>query len=344
MKITYFLYVIVFTSLSANATSFKDFVDIRATGANLSNEDNSLAIERALTIAFKRNIRCYIPSGTWRIKQPINIQRALRNSELTKEELFKNSLFIYGESSLSIIQNNGTDATFIFKNSYAQANDNLIKINQFTFDGITILGNQNSTDGIHFTGFAQNFLFENITVSKNGGHGIYLENCNHIYLKNIKASFNGFKGIPEKYHAGLYIKNANNVSISHLKTTSNYDGLSINNCRGVSVTGATIENNYRHGIHVLGVKGAALFGNYIVNNNTSAQNMFGHGIYIDTSIDTKENFTSGIVCSGNFISAGAQKLLYAIYIKEGRFIKITGNHFEYYTAETPIFVSAFCDQ
>ena len=242
----------------AESVSVKDF---GAVGDGTT--DDTVAIQAALNSLPSLGGSIYLPSGTYLIKNTININ---------------NRVHFYGDGFTEV---NTSPAITVIKKSATFTDNAAIIINaaagasileNFTVDGAS--GNQ--FDGIQV--FAPRVVIRQVSVINQGRHGIRIGadtagiNCNIWRLDQIVLSNNT--------NYGLFInsngQNANSGCATGVTASSNQTGVFLQNCAANTFVNCHCESNTTYGLYFHPTSNHNIFVGGDFENNTTKN------IYIDT--------------------------------------------------------------
>ena len=128
---------------------------------------------------------------------------------------------------------------------------------------------------------SNNCIIRENTIS-NAYHGIYLDNCSGVTVKNNACLFNK--------NEGVYIESSNNCTITSNTCENNNEGIRLESSSNCTIMDNTCSSNNRDGIYLLDSS------NSIIEHNTCSFNS-NHGICLNDSIDC--TITSNIITSNN---------------------------------------------
>jgi hypothetical protein len=165
-----------------------------------------------------------------------------------------------------------------------------------------ITGNEQSGPGIEAT-YINEIYIEGVTVSRNGGHGIVLDECyEDPRVSDSLLTYNK--------HSGLEILGCHDIVVCGNHFEENLDAVRCLDAFNLCLTGNNIDDHLRHGVVIENTYGSVVSGNMIEECNDT-------GIVLDRDC-------YGITISANVI---AHEMKCGIDLRDAHGCAVTGNSF-----------------
>lgn len=184
----------------------------------------------------------YLAPGTVEIDQPLIVR--------TPETRIEGS----GASTHIINRNeDGKPAFHIRSDGYAKNNKD--KLWRIQLGNFRISGNEKSGDGVFAEGI-QEFFIHDLSVDRNGGHGIHMIHCSED--PRVTDSIFTYNG-----KAGIHLNGGHDIVVNANHFEENQDGLQCVDGFNLTCNGNNFDDHLRHGIVIENTYGSVVSGNMI---------------------------------------------------------------------------------